>query len=551
MTTLYVSGAGNAAYNGAYTTTGATLNGAPVYQLDANHILVYNAGAGAWELCPAPGGNGSPNGYYKFGPTSAPPTGQYTASGSSYAQAPAPVISSTGPALSSTGPDTAGPALSSASAAGTTLALLWADASPPVQQMGAPVLTLTATGGPVTLSAVATTGTTTTAALSRPILAGEVLTLAIPAGAFTDSSPSGANGNAALVGVAVTNNSTQVMRTSSMARASSLQGVYVSLEAANAPGTIVTPAKRWPNFQLMTKPTIPNKVVKYSGSKAATAMQLGQEQSDSTWNAAGDYNLLAYVLASLLGNPGLPTALGQGAYQWTWNVSPTLPLPAPATYSVDQGSARGGERFGYGVFSALQFKWSQQDAGLSGNMFGQQLQRNIAPQMLVVTNPATVTELPVVAVMPKSVGAWLSTDSGATFSRLQKDLDGELRINNVWKPDYHANEQNSSFDDIFEEMPDMGLTFTVEEGTEADTFMQRLYAGQMVHVGMKSIGPLIGVVGGTNVNCLLRVNMPAFVGKSDPGDKGGVYGNAFTFDAGHDPAFGLVQIQLINKLPSL
>jgi len=342
-----------------------------------------------------------------------------------------------------------------------------------------------------------------------------------------------------------------IVRTSSMARPSNLQSVYYSPEAPNAPGTIVLPAKRLPNFQLQTKPNIPNKAVKYPGSKATTAMQLGQEQSDSTYNAAADYNLLALILSSVLGKPAAPTALGGGAYQWTWNVSPTAPLPPPSTLSMDNGSARGGERFGYGVFSALQMKWSEQDAALSGNMFGQQVIRDIGPQMLVATNPAGVTEMPVAAIMPKSVGAWLSTDSGNNFNRMQKDLDGELRINNIWKPVYHVNDLNASYDDVAEQMPDLGLTLTVEEGSEADTFMSRLYAGQPVYAGFKTTGPVIANVGGININYLLKVNLPAFVSKPDPGDKSGVFGNAFSFDCAHDNVFGLIQVSLINVLGSL
>jgi len=196
-------------------------------------------------------------------------------------------------------------------------------------------------------------------------------------------------------------------------------------------------------------------------------------------------------------------------------------------------------------------KWSEQDAALSGNMFGQQVIRDIGPQMLVATNPAGVTEMPVAAIMPKSVGAWLSTDSGNNFNRMQKDLDGELRINNIWKPVYHVNDLNASYDDVAEQMPDLGLTLTVEEGSEADTFMSRLYAGQPVYAGFKTTGPVIANVGGININYLLKVNLPAFVSKPDPGDKSGVFGNAFSFDCAHDNVFGLIQVSLINVLGSL
>lgn len=449
--------------------------------------------------------------------------------------------------------DTTGPQIISAEIdrGGTRLVIYWGEASPPVTQVDASSLLLAASGGAVTLSGVVTRGIMTSAILSRTILAADIVTLSSAAGAFRDAASTGSNPNDAFAGAAVINRSIQQQRSSSMARAYNLQGVYVSPELSTAPGTIVTPAKRFPNFELMTKPSIPNKAVKYPGSKATTAMQIGQQQSDATYNAAADYNLLTYIYCSLLGMPAAPTALGGGAFQWNWLVLPTLPLPAPQTYSVDQGSVHGGERFGYGVFSAMQMKWSEQDAALSGNMFGQQVIRDIAPNMLIVTNAANVTELPVVAIMPQSVGTYLSVDGGATFTRMQKDMDGELRINNAWKPVYHVNDLNASFDDVAEQMPDMGLTLTVEEGSEADTFMSRLYAGQMVYAGCKSVGPTIGTVSGTKISYMHKVNLPTFVSKPDPGDKSGVFGNTFTFDVGHDNTFGLAQITLINTLATL
>lgn len=451
--------------------------------------------------------------------------------------------------------DTARPTLGAISLGtdGVTLTAPWADATNVVQAAGfgaSQGLTLTATGGAVTLSAVSTTGGVTTATLSRPIQRSEILTLSGSAGAFTDAA-NAPNASAAFSGVAVTNSSSLVPRSSYMARSTDLQGIYFGVEAPNAPGTAVLPVKRMLNLGLTTTPMIPNKGIKHAGSKATTDFQRGQEQSDTSYDSPADYNLLAYILNSVLGYQGPPTVLGGGAYQWTWLVSPTAPLLAPATFTVDQGSLRGMERFTYGVFSGTTFKWAIDTAELSGNMFGQQVIRNASPLSALATAPGSIVDISPAAIDPITVGAYLSLDGGTTFNRMQKDIDGELRMSGMWGPNYHVSDLNPSFDDIKELIPDMGLTLTVEEGTEADTFMSRLYAGQPLHAGVKSVGPVIGVVGGVNINYLLKANLPVFASKPAPGDKNGVYGNTFTFDVAHDSAFGMVQVTLINKLAGL
>jgi len=113
MATVYATGAGDANYNGAYVTTGATHDGAPVYQLDSGHILSYDAADGYWVIGAALATSGSPTGYYHLSSDpSAPPLGAYLASGPT---PPAPTLSATAPVAS--GDFTLSPATQSATLA--------------------------------------------------------------------------------------------------------------------------------------------------------------------------------------------------------------------------------------------------------------------------------------------------------------------------------------------------------------------------------------------------------------------------------------------------
>ena len=150
-------------------------------------------------------------------------------------------------------------------------------------------------------------------------------------------------------------------------------------------------------------------------------------------------------------------------------------------------------------------------------------------------------------------GVYISLD-GAAYTRLLDTLDGGITCNGLWKPSFHVNDNPGSasfktFDRIVECQPDITATLTTEEGTEADNWMTHLENGDKVWLGVKVTGPVIDTDGATNY--LWRINIPFYVTKPDPGDKGEVYGNTFTFELAHDPAFGMFQVTLVNQLPSL
>lgn len=117
--------------------------------------------------------------------------------------------------------DTVAPAFASASinSAGTTLTINWteADSAPVLQASGKGAtqgITLACESGDVSVSAVSTTGTATTATLSRTVTQGEALLLSIAAGAFTDSAAAH-NATAAISDQPIGNGSDQTLSTAS------------------------------------------------------------------------------------------------------------------------------------------------------------------------------------------------------------------------------------------------------------------------------------------------------------------------------------------------
>lgn len=149
---------------------------------------------------------------------------------------------------------------------------------------------------------------------------------------------------------------------------------------------------------------------------------------------------------------------------------------------------------------------------------------------------------------PEEFAVFISTD-GSTYTLLTDVIDGTLNLGDLFKPSFHVNDANSSFDDIVEGPFTATASITFEEGTEANTIMSYLDNGQKVWLGLRALGSIINA--SPLVRHEFRLNIPMFVTKPDPGDKNDVYGNTFTFEHAHDQAFGLFDLRLVNRVPNL
>lgn len=160
----------------------------------------------------------------------------------------------------------------------------------------------------------------------------------------------------------------------------------------------------------------------------------------------------------------------------------------------------------------------------------------------------SVREVISTPIDPEELAVFVSTD-GSNYTLLTDVIDGAVNLNGLFKPSFHVNDANSSFDDIVEVMPNFTATLTIEEGSEADTFMSYLNNGQKIWLGIRALGSTINAT--PLVRHEFRLNIPLYVTKPDPGDKNDVYGNTFTFEHAHDMAFGMFDLRVVNRVPSL
>jgi hypothetical protein len=158
----------------------------------------------------------------------------------------------------------------------------------------------------------------------------------------------------------------------------------------------------------------------------------------------------------------------------------------------------------------------------------------------------SVPEISAVHADPKFVSWWYSLD-GETFTQLTKVQEGNINLDGVWEKVFHANDSNPSYDDLVELQPNFTVSLTVDEGSEADLFMDSLSDKTKIWIGFKVVGPELD----PGTNHLIRLNIPMFTIQPGPGDKNGVFGNTFSFELAHEPNFGLFTLEVINGLAAL
>jgi hypothetical protein len=408
-----------------------------------------------------------------------------------------------------------------------------------------------------------------------------------------------------------------------LSRSTTYQGIQLGIEST--PGTQVPATRRLINMELIQTPQIPVKTVRYQGFKGAGGTQKGQRHTEAKFNGVMDYSLLTYLLPLAWGAVTPVTA--NNATTWNWKPSAIDPI-LPVAATIEQGSSKGAEKFGYATLMDMAFKWSKEDASIEGTMFGQAQVRGATmttnlkltvtnavaiagtsitvgvtkadgsaatgsvpagtyvldspfvnpfgtalPVSFTVTAPATITagsatltvtslvaavpagaiafsvrEVIATPIDPEELAVFISTD-GVAYTLLTDVIDGAINLNGLFKPSFHVNDATNTFDDIAETQPNFTATLTLEEGSEADTFMGHLDNGQKIWLGLRATGSTINA--SPLVKHLFRLNIPMYVTKPDPGDKNDVYGNTFTFEHAHDMAFGLFDLTLINRVAAL
>jgi len=267
-------------------------------------------------------------------------------------------------------------------------------------------------------------------------------------------------------------------------RSTTFQGLQIGPENTAAPGTQVAATKRLLCTQIEVNPKPMVTLYRPIGTKGHTAAAKGKEHSENKLSGILAYNDAVYLFESLLKASGGPTPVPGGAVSQKWTYNPSQKAPeTPQTFTVESGSIQGASRFGYGVVSALNLKFTEKDCTVDGTMLGQIIQDNV-----VMT--AACPEVARVPVDPATIAIMAGSTPG-TMQVLKRLIDAEFQMPDRWKAQKFFDPSQKSFTGLTESGGTFAGKITTEQNTDADSLLLSLRSGSIVYVGVSAQGPLI------------------------------------------------------------
>lgn len=315
-----------------------------------------------------------------------------------------------------------------------------------------------------------------------------------------------------------------------MANATVFQGIQIGPEST--PGTAVAATKKLLGISI--NPGIKAEVNTFrpSGNKYATVAALGKEWMEAGISSdAPTYDELAYLLASLVGDPVITTPLGATKarqHVFTPNADEEDDV---ITYTVEFGDANRGARFPYGLVTGLTLDVSRSRNSLSGSMIGQRYKDD------VTLTTASVTSLPLVPILPSDCSIYLAdTQAGlAGATALKNPFSGSWSLTGRHNPKWVLNRSNTSFKEHVEVAPELRANLLLEVDDEGMGLLTQLRSGATKWLRLEWIGQEIE----TNHNHSLQIDMACKVSSvEDFSDQDGIYAVGWEMTGAHDATWG-------------
>ncbi len=306
-----------------------------------------------------------------------------------------------------------------------------------------------------------------------------------------------------------------------MARATVFQNCQIGVEAT--PGTPVAATAKLIETYINPRPELAINAYRPAGSQFATAAVRGKEYTIADIEGALSYTEIGYLLGSLLGKGTAgaykPSAFAEDAFD---------------TLTVETGSSGRAEQFAYGVVSALRFRFTKEEASVSGQMFGRTLAENhtITPSLSPVTK-ATVNPDKVQVLIGESVAALAEVD---TF------MEAECNIAKRYSPLFTLDADQPSFTGVVPLAPELTAQLVIPHEAEASGYMTALRAASTRFCRIIS-EETVGLV-----NYKFQVTFPFIFTGNPRGDQDDVYASTFDLAPIYDPTFeGAIEIVVANS----
>ena len=330
-------------------------------------------------------------------------------------------------------------------------------------------------------------------------------------------------------------------------RAKVNQAVQIGPEATA--GTVVPAGKLLTAFEWTFGEKAATKQFTGTGRKFPSASELLTEMSAGKVTGQGDFNQLAYLIASVYGKatPALHSP-STTAYDWAFKTGLTGAY-TPQTYTAQNGDATDAEQYAYLIFSGWGYSFGRkQEIQISGEWFAQTFTEG-------ATLTATPTEVALLPMTGAQANIYLDTTSaGIGTTQLTDPLKVDFKASNYYGQYWPINRANQSFTSHLDLMPKNELKLQLQANSTAIAMRASyLQTGTRCYVRCDVQGQTID--SGNNIKAEMKHDMVCFVSDmAEFSDVDGVYAVEYTLQVAEDTAWNTGQAQaltLTNLLASL
>lgn len=280
------------------------------------------------------------------------------------------------------------------------------------------------------------------------------------------------------------------------------------------------------------------------GQKFPTVLTPGKEWVEGKIDGTGSYTEMAYLLASLLTDPGAATTVDTSARKYTYNPSASTE-DSPKTLTVEQGSGVRAGKFSFGIINELEIAFARDGIDVSGTILGQKYQDGIS----MTATPTAITQKP---ILPTDIDVYMDPTSGALgTTKLTRVLKTSWKISDRWGTVWPLNSANASFAAIVETEPKSEIKVLLEADTAGMANLVALRGGTTQFLRISATSP--DLAGSTTQKYQVILDQAVKVSDiSEFSDEDGVYAIEFTFEMTFDGGWAKYFTgQVINQLASL
>lgn len=325
-------------------------------------------------------------------------------------------------------------------------------------------------------------------------------------------------------------------------RATAVQAAQIGVETTA--GTAVTASKRLLSVGFKQGIKQDTRAEMSQGFKVPTAVSIGKEWTEGSFDGYAGYNDLAYLLSSvLLGTT--PTGAGTDK---TWTFTPAVrSSDTPKTFTMQIGDANTRHTTtAHNVVTDLSLSWSKENIAVAGSYMGKRITDDTGAL-------DTATDVTNVVLQPGDTDFYLDTSSGGLGgTRLTRVIKAKLDIKGRWAPAFFADSSEDSFTTITEKGLPVTLSLTLAADAVGMGYLTQYRAGTLLYPRWRTTGP---ATGGTDPY-RFTFDMAARITKAfEPlADVDGIYAYDLELSAVLDPGWNSGQTltaQLINTLAAL